>query len=99
MQVLLNYMIRGVDGLLASLKFPRLHHNWPETVYVENHDLVSGLQIVASSETYQALEQRGHNLTAWGHSMGVSQYIADPDSFELTGVSDPRKDGSLPEFE
>ena len=94
-QVLLNYMIRGIDNILESLKFPRLHSQLlPETVYVEEHELVSGLTIRTGQETFAALKKRGHNVTAWEHSMGVSQYIAvDPDSQMMTGASDPRKDG------
>ena len=94
-QVLLNYMVRGMDGLLDALKFPRLHSQLvPETVYVENHELVSGLAIVTGQETYSALSKRGHNITEWGKSMGVSQYVAiDPDTLELCACSDPRKDG------
>lgn len=95
-QVLLNYMCCGIDNVLSALKHPRLHSQLvPETVYVENHHLISGLSIVAGEETIQALSSRGHNITRWGNSMGVSQYIAvDPDNNDICGVSDPRKDGA-----
>jgi gamma-glutamyltranspeptidase/glutathione hydrolase/leukotriene-C4 hydrolase len=93
-QVLLRYMYQFGD-LLSAEKSPRLHSQLvPDTVYVEDHLLVSGLTIVAGEETVQSLQNRGHDTTVWGKSMGVSQYIAvDPDTNEICGVSDPRKDG------
>lgn len=95
-QVLLNYMCCGMDNVLSALKHPRLHSQLiPETVFVEDHHLISGLSIVAGEETVEALSSRGHNITLWGHSMGVSQYIAvNPDNSDIHGVSDPRKDGA-----
>lgn len=96
-QVLLNYMCCGFGSVLSALTHPRVHTQLiPETVYVEDHrDLLSGLSIIASSKTVDALISRGHNVTLWGYSMGVSQYVAvDPDNGDMCGVSDPRKNGA-----
>lgn len=94
-QVLLNYMSRGMD-LLSAVKAPRLHAQLlPDLVYVEDHTLVSDdLEIKNADEVNTELEILGHTTTWWGKSMGVSQYIAiDPDTQMMTGVSDPRKNG------
>jgi gamma-glutamyltranspeptidase / glutathione hydrolase / leukotriene-C4 hydrolase len=93
-QVLLNYLGRGYD-LLNAVKAPRLHSQLlPNEVYDEQHKLVTGLEIKNNEKIATFLKSKGHKVTLWPKSMGVSQYIAvDPDTGVMTAVSDPRKDG------
>ena len=93
-QVLLNYLGRGYN-LLESVIAPRLHSQLlPNTTYVEEHNLISGLSIKNPSEVASFLQDRGGDITEWDGSFGVSQYVAvDPDSNLMTAVSDPRKNG------
>jgi gamma-glutamyltranspeptidase len=93
-QVILNYLGKGYD-ILSAVKAPRLHSQLlPETVFVEQHNLLSGLRINNLPEVSRSLEDRGHNLTQWQSSMGVCQFITvDPDTGFMVGVSDPRKNG------
>ena len=93
-QVILNYLGRGMD-LLSALRNPRTHSQLlPDLVYDEQHLLVSGLRIDNPTSLFMSLAIKGHNVTNWSHSMGVAQFVArDPDTGVLTGVSDPRKDG------
>eukprot|EP00605_Chrysophyceae_sp_TOSAG23-4_P002488 GSChrysophyteH1.ASY1.ANO1.2751.1 assembled CDS len=93
-QVLLNFLAKGFD-LLSAVKAPRLHSQLlPDSVYVEMHELVSGLSIKNTEEVAADLKSRGHEVEAWNGSMGVSQYVAvDPDTGVFTAVSDPRKNG------
>lgn len=93
-QVILNYLGRGFD-ILASVKAPRLHSQLlPETVFVEQKHLISGLNILTEPDVSESLENKGHNITEWSKSMGVTQFIAvDEDTGFMIGVSDPRKNG------
>jgi gamma-glutamyltranspeptidase/glutathione hydrolase/leukotriene-C4 hydrolase len=93
-QVILNFIGLGMD-LLSAVTEPRIHTQlFPQYVDVEDHYLVSGLKIQASSLVYKSLLNRYHNITHHNGSMGVSQFISiDPDSNLITAVSDPRKGG------
>jgi len=93
-QVILNTIGRGYDILKAVIS-PRLHSQLlADTVYVEQHDLISGLSILSAPSIANDLQKRGHSITEWKNSMGVSQFIAiDPDTGSMTAVSDPRKSG------
>lgn len=93
-QVILNTIGRGYD-ILQAVVSPRLHSQLlPDTVYVEQHQLISGLSITSPPNIAEDLKKRGHNITEWAHSMGVNQFVAiDPDTGYMTAVSDPRKSG------
>ncbi len=94
--MLLNYLVRGMDILSATVK-PRVHSQLlPDKVDVEDRSLVSGKKIRLSDSVIDALKERGqHNVTLTNDSMGVTQFIVvDPDTGLMEGVSDPRKDGA-----
>lgn len=56
-------------------------------------DSSDGYVITAESSTIDALTSRGHTVRATGIA-GVAQFISvDPDTREMLGVSDPRKNG------
>lgn len=94
-QVILNYLMRGMD-LLSAVKAPRVHSQLlPDSVDAENSTNVHQLQIPLPQSVVDLLKERGHhNVTLKNVGMGVTQFIAvDPDTLLRIAVSDPRKDG------
>lgn len=95
-QVILNLIGRGMN-LLDAVVHPRIHSQLlPNVVDIEAHTLTQfGIDnIVMPNEVYQALVSRNQIVQYHDGSMGVTQFISiDPDSNEITAVSDPRKDG------
>ena len=94
-QVIINYMLLG-KSLIDAVAHPRVHdqllyHNEVKTLF-DNFNLTP-LVLKTSTETKNALMQRGHSLTPTNYT-GTCQAIAvDLESNTLEAVSDPRKGG------
>ena len=95
-QMILNVIGRGMD-LLSAIKSPRIHAQLlPNPVYVEHHNLITGLDIIVDDRIIADLKNRHHNVSiVYNAGVGVTQFISiDVDSGLRTAVSDPRKYGT-----
>lgn len=94
-QVILNYLVRGMD-VLTAVTTPRVHSQLlPDKVDVEAQHLVTGATISMPTYVLQTLSALGHhNVTAYDGSFAITQFITiDMDTAVRTAVSDPRKNG------
>lgn len=97
-QVILNHIGRGLD-ILSSIVAPRIHAQ----LYPQNYNLfVSDNQefgwcnpIRLASDLRYFLSLRGQfSEASYKSTTGITQFISiDPDTEEVIGVSDPRKNG------
>lgn len=96
LQVILNHVYRGMP-LFESVAHPRVHdqllYRDALVTTVEHSTLLQGPTISVSDRTRAALESRGHKLLDLDY-MGTVQAVAvDPETGELSAVSDIRKAG------
>lgn len=85
LQVLLHLLVDG-DGLQKAVDRPRLHHQWlPDEVWAEEGAL--------APETREALESRGHSVTAYPRVARIRAVRLLPDG-TVEAASDPRGPGA-----
>lgn len=87
-------MVAFGEGVFPAIANPRFHHQLaPDKLYVEDWNATS-VEFKFDSNMATRLAARGHNVapTTWG---AITQAVlADIDTKDLYGVSDPRKDGA-----
>ena len=94
-QVLLNYIARGMD-LLTSVRTPRVHHQYfPSLLQLEHGATLHPVNVISVDADVRAALVARHQTLLQANTTAITQFISvDPDSGLLTGVSDPRKDGT-----
>lgn len=98
-QVILNHIGKGLD-ILASVAAPRIHSQlYPENYNMfvsdnQNFEWCSSIKLPSIISNF--LNLRGqYSKPAYDGTTGITQFIAiDPDTNEVIGVSDPRKNGA-----
>lgn len=97
LQVILNFVFRGMP-LFESMAHPRVHdqllYQDAHVTTVEHGQLVEGPMISVSNRTRSALANRGHKLLQLDYLGTVQAIAVDPETGELSAVSDIRKGGT-----
>jgi gamma-glutamyltranspeptidase len=97
LQVILNYVHRGMP-LFESVAHARVHdqllYRDALVTAVEQSKLLQGPTISVSNKTRAALDGRGHKLLELDYLGTVQAVAVDPETGELSAVSDIRKGGS-----